>query len=104
MHYFVACLPNCIATLLYIKNMTECTNNPLWDTETPSRKISHNKYYEKRGTSDKTKHKPSMPQPRTWHTQIMTMSCKFSLEQQKYHQHSIAKYKVKMQNLLEFYF
>ena len=42
MHYFVTCLPNRIATLLYIKSMTECTNYGPWDTETPSHKILHN--------------------------------------------------------------
>ena len=41
MHYFVACLPNGIATLLYIVSMTECTNYRPWDTETPSHKIPH---------------------------------------------------------------
>ena len=43
------------------------------DTETPSHKISHDEYYEKRGTTDKTKHKPSMPQPRIRHTRITTI-------------------------------
>ena len=52
--------------------MTECTNHQLWDTETPSHKISHDEYYEKRGTTDKKKHKPSMPQPRIRHTRITT--------------------------------
>ena len=47
MHYFVACLPNRIATLLYIVSMTECTNHRPWDTETLSHKISHDEYYEK---------------------------------------------------------
>ena len=47
MHYFVACLSNRIATLLYIMSMTECTNHRPWDTETPSHKISHDEYYEK---------------------------------------------------------
>ena len=42
------------------------------DTETPSHKISHNKHHEKWGTNEKTKHKPSAPQPRIWHTQITT--------------------------------
>ena len=41
MHYFVACLPNRIATLLYIKRTIECTNHRGGDTETPSHKISH---------------------------------------------------------------
>ena len=72
MHYFVACLPNRTAMLPYIKSMTECTNHRPWDTETPSHKISHDEYYEKRGTTDKTKHKPSMSQPRIWHTRITT--------------------------------
>ena len=36
--------------------MTECTNHRPWDTKTPSHKISHDEYYEKRGTTDKTKH------------------------------------------------
>ena len=57
MHYFVTCLPNRIATLLYIKNMTECTNHRPWDTETPSHKISHDEYYEKRSTIGKIQHK-----------------------------------------------
>ena len=74
MRYFLTCLLNRIATLLYIKSMTECTNYRPWDTETPSHKISHNEYYEKQGTIDKTKHKPSMPQPRIRHTRIMTPS------------------------------
>ena len=74
MHYFVACLPNRIATLLYIVSMTQCTNHLPWDTETPSHIISHDEYYEKRGTTDKTKHKPSMLQPRIWHTRITTRS------------------------------
>ena len=72
MHYFVTCLPNCIAMSLYIKSMTECTNHRPWDTEMLLHKISHDEYYEKRGTTDKTKHKPSMPQPRIWHTRITT--------------------------------
>ena len=72
MHYFVTCLLNRTATLLYIVSMTECTNHQLWDTKTPSHKISHDEYYEKRGTTDKTKHKPSMPQPRIRHTRITT--------------------------------
>ena len=74
MHYFVARLPNRIVTLLHIKSMTECTNHRPWDTKTPSHKISHDKYYEKRGTTDKTKHKPSMLQPRIRHTRITTFS------------------------------
>ena len=72
MHYFVTCLLNRIATLQYIKSMTECTNHRPWDTETPSDKISHDEYYEKWGTIDETKHKSSMPQPRIWHTRITT--------------------------------
>ena len=72
MHYFVTCLLNRIAMLLYIVSMTECTNYRPWDTKTPSHKISHDEYYEKRGTTNKTKHKPSMPQPRIRHTQITT--------------------------------
>ena len=72
MHYFVACLLNRIATLLYIVSMTECTNHRPWDIETPSHKISHNEYYEQWGTTDKTKHKPSMLQPRIRHTRITT--------------------------------
>ena len=44
--------------------MIEYTNRRPWDIETPSQKILHNKYYGKRGTTDKTKHKPSMQQPR----------------------------------------
>ena len=74
MHYFVASLLNSIATLLYIVSMTESTNHLPWDTETPSHKVSHNEYYEKRGTTDKTKHKLSMPQPRIRHTRITTFS------------------------------
>ena len=35
-------------------------------------KILYDEYYEKRGTTDKTKHKPSMPQPRLRHTRITT--------------------------------
>ena len=38
--------------------MTECTNHRPWDIETPSHKISPDEYYAKRGTTDKTKHKP----------------------------------------------
>ena len=72
MHYFIACLPNRIATLLNIKSMTECTNHRLWDTKTPSHQISHDEYYEKRGATDETKHKPSMLQPRIRHTRITT--------------------------------
>ena len=72
MHYFVICLSNRIATLLYIISMIEYTNHPPWDTETPSHKLSHDEYYENRGTTDKTKHKPSMPQPRIRHTRITT--------------------------------
>ena len=64
--------PNRTATLLYIVSMTECTNHRPWDTETLSHKISHDEYYEKRGTTDKTKHKPSRPQPHIRHTQITT--------------------------------
>ena len=30
------------------------------DTETPLHEISHDEYYEKQGTTDKTKHKPRM--------------------------------------------
>ena len=56
MHYFVTSLPNRIATLLYINSTTECTNHRPWDTETPSHKISHNEYYEKRGTTNETKY------------------------------------------------
>ena len=59
---------------IYIVSMTECTNHRPWDTETPSHKISHDEYYEKRGTTDKTKHKPSMSQPRIRHTRITTTS------------------------------
>ena len=44
-----------------------------WDRETPSHKISHDEYYEKRGTTDKTKHKLSIPQPRIRHTRITTV-------------------------------
>ena len=73
MHYFVTCLPNRTATLLCIVSMTECTNHRLWDTETPSHKISHNEYYEKQGTTDETKHKPSMLQARIRHTRIRTV-------------------------------
>ena len=54
MHYFVACLLNRIATLLYIVSMTERTNHRPWDIETPSHKISHIEYYAKQGTTDKT--------------------------------------------------
>ena len=72
MYYFATCLLNRTATLLYIVSMIECTNHRPWDTETPSHKISHDEYYEKRGTTDKTKHKPSMPQPRIRHTRITT--------------------------------
>ena len=78
MHYFVACLLNCIATLLYIVSMTEYTNHRLWDTETLSHKISHDESYKKRGTTDKTKHKPSISQPRIRHTRITTSSWQFS--------------------------
>ena len=74
MHYFVACLPNCIVILLHIKSMTECTNHRPCDTETPLHKISPDEYYEKQGTTDKTNHKPSMPQPRIRHTRIPTFS------------------------------
>ena len=74
MHYFVACLLNRIATLLYIVSMTKCTNHRPWDKETLSHKISHDEYYEKWDTIDKTKHKPSMPQPRIWRTRITTTS------------------------------
>ena len=35
--------------------MDESNHRP-WDIETPSNKISHDEYYEKRGTTDKTKH------------------------------------------------
>ena len=56
MHYLATCLINRTATLLYIVSMTECTNHRPWDTETPFHKISHDEYYEKRGTNDKTKH------------------------------------------------
>ena len=73
MHYFVACLLNHIATLLYIVSMTECTNHQPWDIETPSHKISHDEYYEKQGTIDETKHKLIMLQPRIRHTQITTL-------------------------------
>ena len=52
--------------------MAESTNHRPWDTEAPLHKISHDEYYEKRGTTDKTKHKPSMPQPRIRHTRITT--------------------------------
>ena len=55
--------------------MTECTNHRPWDTETPSHKISHDEYYEKRGTIDKTKPKPSMLQPCIQHTRITTVPC-----------------------------
>ena len=48
--------------------MTEYLNRRPWDTETASHKISHDEYYEKWGTTDKTKHKPSMLQPRIGHT------------------------------------
>ena len=44
------------------------SNHRPWDTEMLSHKISHDEYYEKWGRSDKTKHKPSIPQPRIWHT------------------------------------
>ena len=50
------------------------TNYRPCDTETLSHLISHDEYYEKWDTIDKTKHKPSMPQPRIWHTQITTIS------------------------------
>ena len=33
------------STSLYIVNLTEFTNHRPWDTETPSHKISHDKYY-----------------------------------------------------------
>ena len=46
--------------------------SPTVGTETPSHIIAHDEYYEKRGTTDETKHKPSMPQPRIQHTQITT--------------------------------
>ena len=49
-------------------SMTECTNHKPWDTETPLHKISHDKYYEKRGMTNKTKHKLSMLQPCIRHT------------------------------------
>ena len=49
MHYFVTCLLSGTAT-----------------------KISHDEYHGKRSTIDKTKHKPSMPQPRIWHARITT--------------------------------
>ena len=52
--------------------MIECTNYRPWDTETPSHKISHDEYYENRGTTDKTKHKPSMLQPPILHPRITT--------------------------------
>ena len=72
MHYFVACLLNRTATILCIVSMNECTNHRQWDTETPFHIISHDEYYEKRGTTDKTKHKPSMLKPRIRHTGITT--------------------------------
>ena len=53
--------------------MTECTNHRPWDTKMPSHKISHDQYYEKWGTIDKIKHKPSMLQSRIWHTRITTI-------------------------------
>ena len=49
--------------------MNESNHRP-WDTETPSHKISHDEYYEKWGTTDKTKHKLNMPQLRIRHTRI----------------------------------
>ena len=52
--------------------MTESTNHRPWSTETPSHKISHDEYYEKRGTTDKTTHKPRMLQPRIRHRRITT--------------------------------
>ena len=74
MHCFFSCLPNRTATLLliYIVSMTECTNHQPWDTEKPSHKISHDEYYEKWDTIDKTKQNPSMRPPRIWHTRITT--------------------------------
>ena len=52
--------------------MTECMNHPLWDLEMPLHKFSHDKPYEKWGTTDKTKHKPNTLQPRIRHTRITT--------------------------------
>ena len=52
--------------------MTKCMNHPLWDIEMPLHKISHDKHYEKWGTTDKTKHKPNTLQPRIRHTRITT--------------------------------
>ena len=52
------------------------SNHRLWHTETPSHKISHDEYYVKWGTSDKTKHKlehrASTLQSRIRHTRITT--------------------------------
>ena len=83
MHYFVTCLLSRIATLLYIVSMTEYTNHRTWDTETPSQKISQDEYYEKRGTTDKTKHKANMPHTRIRHTRITT-HFKFCLDYGKF--------------------
>ena len=76
MHYFVASLLNRIPTLLSVVSTTECTHHQPWDTETPSHKILHDKYYEKWGTIDKIQHKlehkASTPWPRIKHTRITT--------------------------------
>ena len=46
----------------------------------PSHKISHDEYYEKRGTTDKTKHKPSMLQQRIRRTRITTVHLETKLQ------------------------
>ena len=61
-------------TIQYIKSMTEKKITDRGTQKTPSHKISHDEYYEKWDTIDKTKHKPTMAQPRIWHTRITTRS------------------------------
>ena len=50
--------------------MTEYLNHRPCDTETPSHKISHDKYFAKWGTINDIKHDPSMQQPRIRRTRI----------------------------------